>query len=117
MNCSAVFDGGNVVITCLRVEHSEQIVSIDYSINGGTTRRGEGLRVVKVMVSISQPLPPLPPQTVTSLSSIRIDQSDLVTGQNIITITVTGQSGVSRTYNLSLNAEQCESCLALYFKP
>lgn len=42
VNCSATSDGGDVVITCLRIERSELIESIDYSINGGTVRRGEG---------------------------------------------------------------------------
>lgn len=43
VNCSAVPDGDDVVVSCATVGNSERISSILYSINGGTARRGEGL--------------------------------------------------------------------------
>lgn len=52
VNCSAESDGQYVVVTCLSVGTTEQITSIEYSINGGTTRRGEGLRVIKLWLAI-----------------------------------------------------------------
>lgn len=43
VNCSAVPDGDDVAVSCATVGNSEQISSIRYSINGGTTRTGEEL--------------------------------------------------------------------------
>jgi len=66
---------------------------------------------IRELLRLEHLFTPFPPQTVTSLSSIRIDRDDLAVGQNFITLTVTGLSGVSRTYRLSLYMEPREACL------
>lgn len=41
VTCRAEGSGNDVVVTCTRVGNSQQITSIRYSINGGTTMTGE----------------------------------------------------------------------------
>ena len=61
MNCSAVFDGADVVITCVRVGiNSQRITLLQYSINGGATRTGKAEGLSWLPFHIAHSLPFLP---------------------------------------------------------
>lgn len=108
VECSAVLDRGNVVVTCLGAENSQQIVSLQYSINGGTLRTGEGLKVRDWHGYL---LPSSLQHTAASVSMFTIDQRYFVDGWNNITLIVTGESGESRDFILRFQSSPGESCI------